>query len=54
MATRSSILAGEGGAWWGTVFGVAKSPKRLSTHTAQQQGRGKNSMFRVIIMIDIY
>ena len=36
------------------VFGVAKSRKRLSTHTAQQQGRRKNSTFRVIIMIDIY
>ena len=37
MATRSSILAWEnamdGGAWWATVQGVAKSRTRLSDFT---------------------
>ena len=34
MATHSNILAMDGGAWWATVHGVAKSPTRLSELTS--------------------
>ena len=46
MATHSSILAWripmDGGAWWATVLGVAKSQTQLSSRpsTAQLRNRG--------------
>ena len=40
MATHSSILAWknpmDGGAWWATVLGVAKSRTGLSMHTSEK------------------